>query len=443
MRTDSANRLKPLAILFLAATAAGTLMAAEPVAWGDWSVPVNGLRARLLVAYESVSNGPPIKARVSLELRNVGSQGHPLEVLYGCPPRLELTNASGEAIRREPFAFASTVLPPDWLVLPEGATLRFRTDFRGDVLVRREGLLIHVAPHTIWVIPEDSDEDYFLSGEFEVGPPPGTSDHPYAWKGALELPKVRISRKRTAAAGNDPDPRPLATGEWSERANDFRGRLLYCGYSRSNNVHVVAKAAIFMQLENLANIGNPVGIYYGMSCLDCPLHWELFDSSGHLVPRADHPGTQPAPDWSSSVPWRAVSIDIPRKPVPGGTVGHNAGGSVRQQPSYWLMLPEGSRLTLPVTLDANLSRLNRSAADRAGPGEHLARAGDVAGGLPSGRHLSSPRPKANRAHLVLAGCSGAAKAQNPAAESLTRPGGNVEGALPNPLNWEGERPREP
>ena len=356
MRTNSAIRLTPLAALFLGAAAASSLAASEPVAWGDWSVPVNGLKGRLLVAYEGESNSPPSRAMVHLELRNVASLGHPVEVLYAtrgesCPLRSDLIDAKNEQARKEIVSITGGDPAPDWLVLPEGATLRLPVGWVSAGGTQRSGFFIGVIPHKAWRIPEDSDALYSLSGEFEITPPRDTSDHPYAWQGVLALPKVGISSKPPAGPRGIEEPQPITTGEWSERTNGLRGRLLFCGYSRSNNLP--DKAAIFLQLDTQTKWGNSLGIYYGTCYMDCPLHWELSDASGQPVPRAGSPRELPSA-WSG---WgyRCLSISVPSKQTPGGRIDYPAGATISQQPSYWLMLPQGSVLTLPVTLEAMIA----------------------------------------------------------------------------------------
>jgi hypothetical protein len=352
LRTDSADRLTSLAALFLAIAAVGTLSAAEPVAAGDWSMPVNGLRGRLLVAYEGASNGPPSLAMAYLELQNLAALGHPAEILYStrgesCPLSWDLKDADGEPVRRDIVTITGPDSTPDWLVLPEGATLRLCVGWVPAGGTKSNKFSICVCPHKAWSIPKGTDQDYFLSGKFESAPPRGTSDHPSAWQAVLELSAVRISGKPPADSRGIQEPQSITAGEWSERTNGLRGRLLFCGYTRSNSP--AAKAAVFLQLDKHGKWGDSLGIYYGTSYVDCPLHWELSDASGQPVPRAGIP-REPPPAWSPWA-WRTIEIHTPPRQMPWGRTDSPAYASIVQQPSYWLMLPQDSVLTLPLALE--------------------------------------------------------------------------------------------
>jgi hypothetical protein len=174
MRLGSVNRLGLLAAVTAAGAGATVFGGTEPVAWGDWSAASNGLSGRLLVAYESVSNHPPTQANVFLELHYDGCWRHPIELFYGtwdgCPLSWELTDSSGKPVKADIVSVHGSSPAPDWLVLPEGASLRFGVGWTSVNPMHPNGLSIGLNPHQAWTIPEDSEEDYYLSGKFEITP---------------------------------------------------------------------------------------------------------------------------------------------------------------------------------------------------------------------------------------------------------------------------------
>lgn len=185
--------MKSLALLLfgLAAMTCCGATALDVRTTGDWSVPVDGLRGRLLFGEGEKFNGTRM-ALIYLELQNVSDVGNPMEIYFDIDRALqaELLDASGESIPQAGSP-ASIITPPSyWITLPHDSTLRFRVSVTGYGIPRDGGLSIGMMSGD-WMIPADSRGDHFLSAPFSVSPPKDQT-RPRPWKGVLKLPKLKI-----------------------------------------------------------------------------------------------------------------------------------------------------------------------------------------------------------------------------------------------------------
>jgi len=170
--------------------------ALEPMTTGDWSVPVNGLRGRLLFAEDPPYNGTRV-AVVYLELQNVSSNGTPMEIYYDTGNSLtgSLINSMGLPVSQSGVP-ADIMSPfPYWIMLPVDSSLRLRVSVYGYGMPPKAGMSIGLMSGN-WIIPTKSQATYYLTGTFKVTPP--KSDDPFrsplsVWKGVLKLPKVKIT----------------------------------------------------------------------------------------------------------------------------------------------------------------------------------------------------------------------------------------------------------
>jgi hypothetical protein len=179
------------------------------VATGDWSEPVGGLHARLLV-YPNGQDRPPQRnaqdwsrlAKVYVEFENVSESLDPMQIrLDGhlAALRCQLLDGSGNAPPEPGMGFGSApVIRPYWLLLPFDSSLKVRADnLWGIPKPGERGLSLSVGPHR-WLIPDGSPTNYFLSGTFTVPEPSSLPErssyyeHPSAWSGALKLPRVKL-----------------------------------------------------------------------------------------------------------------------------------------------------------------------------------------------------------------------------------------------------------
>jgi hypothetical protein len=168
-----------------------------PVATGDWSAFVDGLRARLLVSFAgSKESGRDIL--LYLELQNHSSVITPISLFYSadenCSTTWLLTDRKGTLVAKTPIAVRRPVMPPYWIVVPFDSTLRLRASNGSSVSRMEKGSTsLLLPPNEFWTFPKASQEEYFLSCSFEAKSPSEKSGHSNnIWQGKLTIPKVKI-----------------------------------------------------------------------------------------------------------------------------------------------------------------------------------------------------------------------------------------------------------
>jgi hypothetical protein len=193
--------MRVLALVVLIAVGP-TATAAEktPVAIGDWSTPVDGLRGRLLVylgpTREAGTAETPRKYRETLvyvELQNVAESGE--RNVYFDPDGLkcELLDAAGKAAPRPEEGSGGSGGRPGktWVRLPHDSTLRLRVSPYGSGGLDEVGLGITIGTDT-WLIKAGDTADYVLAGTFTSRPKDGAGIN--VWAGELILPKAKVVR---------------------------------------------------------------------------------------------------------------------------------------------------------------------------------------------------------------------------------------------------------
>ena len=155
----------------------------------EWSEPVNGLRARLLVLPAKPGEAP--FCRVMIEMENVSDNGGQKRIRFH-PDKLKLRVVDQDGQELPSANGSYDGMSPDWepLLLPYGGTLRFPFDLRGLGYRPEDKAIIDIGPPHVWVIPQDGAV-YRLEGEFTVKKEP--RDHRHKdWSGTLKLPPVEI-----------------------------------------------------------------------------------------------------------------------------------------------------------------------------------------------------------------------------------------------------------
>ena len=172
-----------------------------------WSEPVNGLRGRLSFGKGEEFGGIQLPA-VYLELENVSRL--PIEIFYDTmhPPRFELTDNAGKAVPHQ-MADASIMVPPAWwFTLPFDSAFRFRVSVSGYGVMPRARMALQL-PADFWEIDKGDSGVYFISATFTNAEPDLKSideirarkkEHRFAWKGTLELPKIKVPINSGTAA---------------------------------------------------------------------------------------------------------------------------------------------------------------------------------------------------------------------------------------------------
>jgi hypothetical protein len=167
----------------------------KALAVGDWSAPADNLRGRLLIAEGRIlGDGKTRETVMYVELQNVSDAvGADLNIYFENKLRCELQDASGKLVPPKGYGANGGRPGPCWVTLPCDSSMRLRFGLYAHGRAKDAGLLIPL-PDGSWFIPANATEDYFLSGKFTVSPP---KDHgrDQAWKGTLELPKMKISVK--------------------------------------------------------------------------------------------------------------------------------------------------------------------------------------------------------------------------------------------------------
>ena len=107
----------------------------------------------------------------------------------------ELRDKDGKAVKSRPFPFSGAVPKSEWINLPPDATIRLRASPFG---IHRPGAMA-ICPDlsTLWIIADDDANEYRLSGAFTIDPPKDqASDEEQVWRGTIELPAVKIVKKK-------------------------------------------------------------------------------------------------------------------------------------------------------------------------------------------------------------------------------------------------------
>ncbi len=160
----------------------------------EWSNPINGLRARLLVLDPQKPNSR--FCRVFIEFENVADVMGQMHIRFATRKlKLRVTNQDGKDLAIATTAYDG--FSPNWeaIALPYGGVLKFQISFPGlGYNPATDKVIVDVGAGAAWVIPQDNSI-YYLSGTLSISPEMG--DHPYMdWSGVLDLPRVAIPKAK-------------------------------------------------------------------------------------------------------------------------------------------------------------------------------------------------------------------------------------------------------
>jgi len=160
---------------------------------GNWSDTVGGLRMRFIVT--SKHEVEPRRAAVYLEMQNVSNVINPIEFNSGFSLNCKLTNSTGNPPPPAGCIADGFVCPPYWIYVPFDSTLKLRVDdinasamsFKGQT-----GVSMAVGSGC-WLVPDNTTNEYFLTGVFKVERTHQSEEHIHAWDGTIQLPRVKLN----------------------------------------------------------------------------------------------------------------------------------------------------------------------------------------------------------------------------------------------------------
>ena len=168
------------------------LFSATPLVTGanddnGWSLPVDGLQARLSLARGRTLNGTPLMTTY-LELHNVANVANVMEV------PLNLEAIQFEVVDDQDKPLAHTNLPYDELTvelgmlrLPHDSYLRFDISHHGAGVPKNQAALLDLGVLQVWLFSPGDKRAYYLRGRFSIEPRKDRT-----WSGMVEMPKVKI-----------------------------------------------------------------------------------------------------------------------------------------------------------------------------------------------------------------------------------------------------------
>lgn len=132
---------------------------------------------------------------------------------------------------------------------------------------------------------------------------------------------------------------PSVMGDWSETVNGLRGRLVSSENVGSNGK---GKAVIYLELQNVSDVLNPMEIYIDTS--HSPLHFELKDASG-MSPTLPK-GNYATDEWIPNSFWLHLPMDstlrfrVSRK---GPFSYPNVGLAIAVPGNFWIIPNDASK----------------------------------------------------------------------------------------------------
>jgi hypothetical protein len=160
---------------------------------GDWSEIVGGLRMRFIVSQKQ-ERVDFHRAIVHLEMQNVANVINPIEFPSGFSLNCALTNSVGNPPPSAMCLGSGFVCPPYWIYIPCDSTLKLRVDDMTSWSVGlkgQTGVSMSVGSGC-WLIPDNTTNQYFLTGIFKVDRKRQPEEHVHAWDGTIQLPRVKI-----------------------------------------------------------------------------------------------------------------------------------------------------------------------------------------------------------------------------------------------------------
>jgi len=149
---------------------------------------------RLIV---TVKNESPNFRRgvVYLEMDNVANCINPIEFPSEFSLNCKLTNSAGNPPPPAPSMADGPICPPYWIYIPCDSTLKMRVDDMNSWAVGLKGQTsVSMAVGSgCWLVPDNTTNDYYLSGTFKVDEARQPEEHIHAWYGTISIPRVKIN----------------------------------------------------------------------------------------------------------------------------------------------------------------------------------------------------------------------------------------------------------
>ncbi|MDD5140747.1 MAG: hypothetical protein PHY43_10865 [Verrucomicrobiales bacterium] len=160
---------------------------------GNWSETVGGLRMRFIVSSKQ-ERADFCRAAVYLEMQNVSNVINPIEFNSSFSLNCTLTNSAGNPPPSAMCFGSGFVCPPYWIYVPFDSTLKLRVDDMNSWSVGLKGQTgVSMAVGTgCWLVPDNTTNEYFLTGVFKEERIRQPEDHIHAWDGTIQLPRVKI-----------------------------------------------------------------------------------------------------------------------------------------------------------------------------------------------------------------------------------------------------------
>jgi hypothetical protein len=153
-----------------------------------WSLPVNGLQARLSLAKKGMSNGTPLIATY-LELRNVANVVSAIELPIDLDTtQFEVLDERNNMLPRPPVTYDEvTAADLGSLRIPHDSYLRFNISHRGAGVSKDQAALLDLGASYVWAFSRGDKHTYYLRARLSVEPGKDRT-----WSGTIEIPKVKI-----------------------------------------------------------------------------------------------------------------------------------------------------------------------------------------------------------------------------------------------------------
>ena len=152
-----------------------------------WSLPMNGLQARLSFAKKESLNGTPLVATY-LELRNVAEVVSAIEFPIDLgTTQFEVLDEQNKKLPQGPVAY-DEVTPASFesLRMPHDSYLHFNISHRGAGIPKNQAALLDLGASYVWAFSPGDKHTYYLHARISVDPGKST------WSGTIEVPKVKI-----------------------------------------------------------------------------------------------------------------------------------------------------------------------------------------------------------------------------------------------------------
>ena len=135
-----------------------------------WSLPVNGLEARLSFEKGEKLNGTPLIATY-LELRNVAEVANVIELPFNqnCM-QFEVIDERNELLPQPPNHFDEVFVEIGLLRMPHDSYLRFNISHRGAGVPKNETGLLDLGASHSWTFRPGDKHSYYLRGRLSVEP---------------------------------------------------------------------------------------------------------------------------------------------------------------------------------------------------------------------------------------------------------------------------------